>query len=33
MGTIIANSVIEKAQTILQDVTGVRWPVADELLG
>ena len=33
MGTIIASSVIEKAQTILQDVTGVRWPVADELLG
>lgn len=33
MGTIIANSVIEKAQTILQDTTGVRWPVADELLG
>jgi hypothetical protein len=33
MGTIIANSVIEKAQTILQDTTGVRWPVANELLG
>ena len=33
MGTIIASSVIEKAQIILQDITGVRWPSATELLG
>lgn len=33
MGTIIARTVIEKVQTILQDKTGVRWPAEDELLG
>lgn len=33
MGTIIARSVIEKAQIILQDTTGVRWPSDTELLG
>jgi len=33
MGTIVASVVIEKAQTILQDATGVRWPVVSELLG
>lgn len=33
MGTIIANSVIAKAQIILQDTTGVRWPSETELLG
>lgn len=32
MATITAQSVIDKAQTILQDTTGVRWPSA-ELLG
>jgi len=32
MGTITAASVIDKAQTVLQDATGVRWPDA-ELLG
>lgn len=25
MGTIIANTIIDKAQTVLQDATGVRW--------
>lgn len=33
MGTIIASSVIAKAQIILQDVAGVRWPSDTELLG
>ncbi len=33
MGTIIARAVIEKAQIILQDTTGVRWPSDTELLG
>lgn len=33
MGTITARLVIEKAQIILQDVTGVRWPAEDEMLG
>ncbi len=33
MGTIIARAVIEKAQIILQDTTGVRWPSETELLG
>lgn len=33
MGTIIASVVIEKAQIILQDVTGIRWPDNTELLG
>lgn len=33
MGTIIASAVIEKAQIILQDTTGVRWPSNTELLG
>lgn len=33
MGTIIARTVIEKAQIILQDTTGVRWPSDTELLG
>lgn len=32
MGTIIASTIIDKAQTILQDTTGIRWP-DDELLG
>ena len=32
MGTIIASTVITKAQTIIQDATGVRWPET-ELLG
>lgn len=32
MGTITANSIIKKAQIILQDTTGVRWP-DEELLG
>ena len=33
MGTVLASRVIERAQTILQDVTGVRWPADSELLG
>lgn len=33
MGTIIASDVIEKAQIVLMDATGTRWPVATELLG
>lgn len=33
MGTILASDVIEKAQTVLMDATGTRWPVATELLG
>lgn len=33
MGTVLASSVIERAQTILQDTTGVRWPADSELLG
>lgn len=33
MGTIISSTVIEKAQIILQDTTGVRWPSDTELLG
>ena len=32
MGTILANAIISKAQVILQDTTGIRWP-SDELLG
>lgn len=32
MGTIIAQSIVDKTQIILQDTTGIRWP-ADELLG
>lgn len=32
MATITVNSIIEKAQIILQDATGIRWPNA-ELLG
>lgn len=32
MGTLSTASVIDKAQTVLQDTTGVRWPDA-ELLG
>lgn len=32
MGTIIVQSIVDKAQIILQDATGIRWP-ADELLG
>lgn len=32
MGTILASAVITKAQTVIQDVTGVRWPDT-ELLG
>lgn len=33
MGTILAKAVIEKAQIILQDTTGIRWPDSTELLG
>ena len=33
MGTITAKAVIEKAQIILQDATGIRWPDSTELLG
>ena len=33
MGTILASTVIGKAQIILQDTTGVRWPSDTELLG
>jgi len=33
MGTIVASVVIEKVQIVLQDVLGVRWPSATELLG
>lgn len=33
MGTIIASSVIGKAQIVLQDITGTRWPSDTELLG
>lgn len=33
MGTITASTVISKAQIILQDTTGVRWPSDTELLG
>lgn len=32
MATVTVSSVIDKAQTILQDTTGIRWP-DDELLG
>lgn len=32
MGTILASAIIAKAQTIIQDTTGVRWPET-ELLG
>ena len=30
--TVSVNSVIDRVQTILQDTTGVRWPVEDELV-
>lgn len=33
MGTISASTVINKAQMILQDASGVRWPASGELLG
>jgi hypothetical protein len=33
MGTILVSTVIEKAQIILQDTTGLRWPSDTELLG
>lgn len=33
MGTIVASTLINKAQIILQDLTGVRWPSNTELLG
>lgn len=33
MATITALSVLAKAQVILQDTTGVRWPLDTELLG
>ena len=33
MATITALSTLTKAQTILQDTTGIRWPVDGELLG
>lgn len=33
MGTIAAQDVINKAQIILQDTTGIRWPDSTELLG
>lgn len=32
MGTILASAIIAKAQVVLQDTAGVRWPLA-ELLG
>lgn len=32
MGTILASAVIEKAQIVLMDATGTRWPVSTELL-
>jgi hypothetical protein len=32
MGTILASVVIDKAATLIQDKTGVRWPM-DEMLG
>ena len=32
MGTIAASTILDKAQTILQDTSGVRWP-DEELLG
>lgn len=33
MGTILASAITGKAQIILQDTTGIRWPLATELLG
>lgn len=33
MGTVTGGSIISSAQRILQDLTGVRWPVETELLG
>lgn len=33
MGTILAQTVLNKVQIILQDTTGVRWPSDTELLG
>jgi hypothetical protein len=33
MPTITAQSIIDKAQIILQDTTGIRWPEETELLG
>lgn len=33
MGTVTARSIIDRAQIILQDATGVRWPAESELLG
>ena len=33
MATITALSTLTKVQTILQDTTGIRWPIDDELLG
>lgn len=30
--TVTVQSVIDRAQTVLQDTTGVRWPVVDELV-
>jgi hypothetical protein len=32
MGTILGRAVVEKAQKITQDTTGIRWPL-DEMLG
>lgn len=32
MGTILTDDIIERAQVVLNDVKGARWPVADELL-
>lgn len=33
MGTILADAVLTKVQTVLQDATGVTWPAESELLG
>lgn len=33
MGTMTAQALINKIQIILQDMTGIRWPDASELLG
>lgn len=33
MGTVLASVVIGKAQAVLQDIAGTRWPVESEMLG
>ena len=30
--TVTVQSVIDRVQTTLQDTTGIRWPVTDELV-